>query len=634
MDTAYQDAATAIRQLQNRPPAEPFDDLKRRPKNFRVSPEYRKWEADLRHWQTQYAHLLRDGLQTLSESNIAGVSFYHDPISNACFERQADGSIIWNGHPADNAQPLDLPGPRQDTKNFQHANQDQSETAGKWKLWLRFDQYLMSAGLHPNQSDCPAQTRDRSYIDKPIQRQIEDRLDVLELQLIRNAAALLLPEPLRLLRRAAPGVKPNLRHYNLAALAADALQRTAVTNPGAAAWFIYRYGAPAGRNSDNPRPPVPSHPGEIVAFVKAEFETNGGLRWRMLAAQPARDVISQLDTHGPAKTAFIANALADAAIPKLPDPPAKPAKPPKPQAIQQSMFGIRPEPTPEPKPKPPPPKPTTRYQQPPLPFKIALLELCDRGHSIIARSQRRNNLGLTDNRRLTMPDDTQPLERALLRFCRLAIRRYGAEPPPRRGTNIELQRNYIGRMASIADFVHAEPEAAARCTTWNGLLKASQRWHGAAVVRAIAEAERIRKQEDAEAVTPWPSAIETHHGQIWHARALVTAVDLSRESVMLKHCVGSGGYANQCRNGRSRIFHLQPNGIADDDVAAQHRSATTLELGLDQNGWYIRQHKGYKNRKANLVEDQWAKELLDAWNKAIRQQESVEADEPQMAADC
>lgn len=632
MDISYEAAIAAIRDLQLHPPVEPFIDLKRRPNHFRVSPEYRQWEADLRYWQTQYAHLLREGLQTLSESNIASVSFYHDPISNACFERQADGSIIWNGHPAENALPLDLPGPRQNTENFRGENREQRQSSRQWHLRYLFDQYLTSAGLNPNQTDGSIQTRDKEYIGDPIWRDLERRLDELELRLIRNAAALLLPEPLRLLRRAAPGIKPNLRHYNLAALAADALQHTAITNPGAAAWFIYRYGDP-GDDTNNPRPPVPSHPGEIVAFVKREFESAGGLRWRMLAAQPARDIISQLDTHGPAKTAFIANALADAAIPKLPDPPSKPAKPPKPQAIQQTMFGIQPEPTPKPKPEPPPPKPMARYQQPPLPFKTALLELCDRGHSIISRSRRRNNLGLIDNRRLTMPDDTLPLERALLRFCRLAIRRYGAEPPPR-GANVEVQRNYIGRMANIADYVHAEPEAAARCTTWNGLLKASQRWHGEAAVRAIAEAERIRKQQDAEAVTPWPSAVATHHAQIWHARALVTAVDLSRESIMLKHCVGSGGYANQCRAGRSRIFHLQPNGIADDDVAAQHRSATTLELGLDQNGWYIRQHKGYQNRKANLVEDQWAKELLDAWNKAVRQQESVGADGQQMTADC
>ena len=189
-------------------------------------------------------------------------------------------------------------------------------------------------------------------------------------------------------------------------------------------------------------------------------------------------------------------------------------------------------------------------------------------------------------------------------------------------------------MADIADFVHAEPGAAARCTTCNGLVKASQRWHGAAVARAIAEAEPIRKQQDTEAVIPWPSAIDTHHTEIWHARALVTAVALSKESVMLTHCVGAGGYASQCRDGRSRIFHLQPNGIADDDIAAQHRHATTLELSLDQKGWYIRQHKGYKNRRANPVEDQWAKELLAVWNTAIRQQESVGTDGQQITADC
>ena len=629
-DTSYDAAADAIRDLQLHVPTEPFVNLKRRPNHFRVSAKYRKWEAELRDWQQRYAGLLRAGLQTLSDADTAGIRFYSEPIDTALFQRQSDGSIIWRQRPATDAQPLDLPGPRQDAMNFQDINREQWPDTRRWSFRYRFEQYLRSVGLHPDQSDGPVQTRDKYYIDQPIWRHIEDRLDRMELDLIRKAATLLLPEPLRLLRQAAPGISPNLRHYNLAALATESLRHTAITNPGAAAWFIYRYGDPATSDPDNPTPPVPSHPGEIVAFVKDQFEANGGLRWRMLAAQPARDIISQLHTYGPAKAAFIANALADAAIPRLPNPPAKPAKRPKPQAHQGTLFdtGL----PPKPEPKPPPPKPTARYQQPPGPLKTALLELCDRGPGIFIRSQRRRNLGL-DNRRPIQPADAQPLERALLRFCRLAIRRYGAEPPPR-GANVEVQRNYIGRMANIADYVHAEPEAAARCTTWNGLLKASQRWHGEAAVRAIAEAERIRKQQDADAVTPWPSAIATHHAPSWHTRALVTAVDLSRESVMLKHCVGSGGYANQCRAGRSRIFHLQPNGIANDDVAAQHRSATTLELSLDQNGWYIRQHKGYQNRKANLVEDQWAQELLDAWNKAVRQQESVGADGQQMTADC
>ena len=231
-----------------------------------------------------------------------------------------------------------MPGPRESVQNFQYANREQHLYGRGWRLAYRFGRYLKAAGLHPDQTSGPTQTGDKDFISQPIWRELEDRLDELEMRLIWNAVTLLLPEPLRLLRRAAPGIKPNLRHYNLATLAADALQRTAATNPGAAAWFIYRYGDPAGGDADNPRPPAPTHPGEIIAFVKAEFETNGGLRWRMLAAKPARHIISQLNGYGPAKTAFIANALADAAIPKLADPPAKPAKRPKPQVRQGTLF--------------------------------------------------------------------------------------------------------------------------------------------------------------------------------------------------------------------------------------------------------------------------------------------------------
>ena len=620
MNDSYETAATAIRQLQDHPPAEPFANRKRRPNNFRYMPEYRKWEADLRDWQERYACLLRSGLQTIYEPGTAGVSFYGDSITSACFAQQADGSIIWDGRPAADAHPLELPGLRQSTLRFQQANREQWRSPRKWDLRSRFGQYLRDAGLHPDQSIGPGKTRDHESFAGPIRTQISDNLENLELNLIRQASALLLLEPQRLLQQAAPGLKPNLRHYNLAAMATDALRHTATTNPGAAAWFICLYGDPDYGCGDGNPPTFPSHPGEIITFVRAQFEAAGGLRWRMLAAQPAKDVITQLQTHGVQQTALMANVLADAAIPKLDSPPAKPAKKPKPPARQGTLFDSPPPPTP---PAPTPPiRTAVRYRQPPLPLKTALLELCERGPGVINRARRRRNLGLSENRRHILPDDIQPLERALLRFCRLAIRQFGGEPPPQ-GNETHAQRSYVSRLANIADFVHADPESAARCTTWNGLVKASNRWHRDAVIRAIAEAERRTQEDEAMAKTPWPSVIDRHQATGWHARALVTAVELSLESIVLNHCVGGGFYATLCREGRCGIFRVQPDGIADDDINGQRQFATTLEIGKDQSGWYVRQHKGYRNRRVSSEEDARAQELLAAWKRAIQQPEAT-----------
>ena len=612
MSLTYDQAVNAITELQRNQPAEPFANLKRRPRHFRYSLEFRQWQTDLRNWQTQYAGLLRQGLQAITEPNAAGVSFYQDEITSARFERQPNGAIIRDCRSAENAHPLALPGPRQNPRNLQEYCRDLWLYGQQWNLAMKFRQYLTENGLHPNQSNGATITRDNAHIADPIMAEIADRVAQLELHLIRRAAALLLPEPVSLLRRTAPRIKPNLRHYNLAALASETLRQTAQTNPGAAAWFVFRYGEPGGRDTDKPLPDVPAHPGAIIAAVRAQFEAHGGQRWRMLAAQPARDIITQLASHSPSQTAFMADALADAAIPRLADPPAQARKQAKPQARQGTLFDSFP-------PVPEPPAPA-RYQQPPLALKTALIALCDRGAAGIVHNDRaRRRLGLDAQRQRIQLADAGPLDHALLRFCRLAIRHYGTMPTPQ-GGHTAAQRTYITRMASVADFVHGQPETAGRCTTWNGLVKGSERWHRDENLRAIAEAEQRTAEADAKAQTPWQSAIETHQADGWHAHALLTAVDLSRETAVLKHCVGRGYYANQCRAGRSRIFRIEPDGIDPDDVSSQRQCATTLELGKDNAGWFIRQHQGYLNRKVTPLEATRANELLAVWNRTVRQQ--------------
>ena len=120
------------------------------------------------------------------------------------------------------------------------------------------------------------------------------------------------------------------------------------------------------------------------------------------------------------------------------------------------------------------------------------------------------------------------------------------------------------------------------------------------------------------AKTPWPTVIDRHQANGWHARALVTAVELPRESIVLNHCVGGGFYATLCREGRCGIFRVQPDNIADDDINGQRQYATTLEIGRDQGGWYVRQHKGFRNRRVSPEEDARAQELPAAAAKYHR----------------
>ena len=218
------------------------------------------------------------------------------------------------------------------------------------------------------------------------------------------------------------------------------------------------------------------------------------------------------------------------------------------------------------------------------------------------------------------------METAYQNLAKLAFRQL-ADCPDRAENNKHNREYFTGLLTDPVDFAVVDPERAARCTTWSGLQKASQVWHRDAVRRAMIEqaqaaqrnSEAAQRRETAMTES-WQSAISHHQADGWHARALLSYRELNAEAATLKHCVGSAAYAVQCLGGQSRIFRLQPDGIADDDHSAQRRWATTLELARTGNRWDIRQHRGYLNRAATDAEQQRAKELLQCWRQAVRNQ--------------
>ena len=71
-------------------------------------------------------------------------------------------------------------------------------------------------------------------------------------------------------------------------------------------------------------------------------------------------------------------------------------------------------------------------------------------------------------------------------------------------------------------------------------------------------------------------------------------------------------YQEECRNGASRIFHLQPAGVTIYDPEAQKRYGSTVQLMNAPQGWYVSQHLGYRNREPDATETRWADQLLAA----------------------
>ena len=178
----------------------------------------------------------------------------------------------------------------------------------------------------------------------------------------------------------------------------------------------------------------------------------------------------------------------------------------------------------------------------------------------------------------------------------------------------------ITEFNDAADYAANEPEAAARANSWNGLVKASRRWHNVNALRIMKEElEKTLARQGIDPDERWETPLaEAALSGGFQARLLGSPLELMQEALSMAHCGGTPDYILRCRHGQARLYRLE------QPEASKPEDATTLELARAEDGeWYTRQHRGYRNRQPTAAESLAAEELLSEWRKACRAQTST-----------
>ena len=601
--SACHNALPQIRHIIANPPAEPFRDLPRRPNGYRRTPEYGQWQAETDAWHTTIADRFHNGLDLLVAPNAVCVTFYGQPLEQTRLTRLANGTIRWAGpalagprpplQPGEQlpdywSPPLELPGPRQNIAKFLEQNSRHGDHYVRWDLDERILQHAQHHDIMP---------------PNDAWRQLRDPIRQLAIRWISAARELIDPAPLALIRQAAGHpTGHNLFLHNLAATAGELIAGLSATNPGAVAWWLH-HTTPGHTEREDwrrrltwqthhpetkppPLPAAPRHPGEIITAVRERLAEHPDANWRMLTAQPAKDTTIQLRRHGPEGAALMTRLLADAALPRTKQPTNG----------QQAL----PEPT------------TTGYRQPPLPLKIAILDLL-----------RQPPAGQQPYRPDHTPVDALPpqqvdsFNQAIRRLSVLTIRQFGADHRHRQ-YNQNNVRHYYRLLCYMGDYAYHHPAAALRCRTWNGLAKASAKWHRDTGIRRAYQDLEQQAEQASIGDECWDAHLSVHRTTEFTAYLLKTPLELLHESQALDHCVHTSRYRELCRSGAGRIFHLQPPGVTPYDPEGQKRYGTTVQLENSPQGWHDSQHQGYRNRAPHETENQWASQLLAAWLNALR----------------
>ena len=628
-EQSIEQAITRLREILAEEPPEP-ESSRIRPQDRHYNREYYQWQKEVQEWENRIGDWQKAGLEAISGpgANAVHVEFYGEAVPATEIVLRTDGSVAfrpWSDDPDDPppygwTPPLELPKPGQSLEKFQQKNAKRNDYHSQWGLRHHAGSLLRERLMQDNnlsgkhltlattfgESAAPAETE---WI-----RLTQDMLDTKALP--------------RLKRWTGQDIRFNLQNYNLAMLTNGTLSELARTNPGALAWWMIRreaYNDIAQRrqstytNPSGPKPPwsaIPHHPSEVISPVRDEFQEAGGTRWKALASQPAAHVVEILKKEGPQSAAWIATALDQADLPERKPKPAPLKKRKKAEARQRMLQ--------EPDtPAPGVPEPAGKLrQQPPVHIKLLMARLAKRtrapGHDLDIR--RKHLVGLPPKMPPWPENDPEKVAAAMTKMAALAFRAYagaGTAGSPEKGVK-ELQPAFN----EIADYVFAEPEAAARATTWRGLRKAADDWHGEASLRLQRlQLEDVIARAGSEFNQEWDAPLEEWASSTgFTARLLKNPTDLLKEAELLLHCVGNIAYANLCRDGASRIFHLEPLGLPQDgpDFQGQQRAkATTVELTHDgQQRWEVNQHTGYQNRRPTPQETQWAQELLGRWKQA------------------
>ena len=156
--------------------------------------------------------------------------------------------------------------------------------------------------------------------------------------------------------------------------------------------------------------------------------------------------------------------------------------------------------------------------------------------------------------------------------------------------------DHAAELIEIRDYCRANRPTA---TTFNGLVKASHKWH-----RDIQEIQR-REGLERRKFLQWDSAIDsiTLENGIT-ATALTDTIMLGLESRLQNHCVFQ--YDEYCAKGRTRIFHLS--------------TGATAQLLLQQHGqWTAGQVRRNRNHPALEAEKEATAELAIRYTEAAQQ---------------
>lgn len=332
----YQQAISEFREILKTQPPEPYAGRKRRPNGYRNQPEYRQWQQDRQKWAGKLLDWHRDGIDVYGDALEAKVTLYGETVTGTAYRKQPAGWILYEADQPLYERPerceewapkVRMPGARESLALvFEH---DHKKSLQWWDLKRRIQ----------NMTD---RQEIRVYSEFMLNNKNEDGLREYdkELEVICGQARTRWAEAVRILLdpgavtrlRKWTGQKAehNLLNHNLAVAGAGPLSEAAKTNPGALAWWMRdieeRSERWHSREEKPPPPPIPKHPGEIIARVKTEYAAAGGKRWKALASQPASHVAAMLERHGRKATAWLTEAISEA-MPPEPAPPPAPAPP-------------------------------------------------------------------------------------------------------------------------------------------------------------------------------------------------------------------------------------------------------------------------------------------------------------------
>ena len=173
------------------------------------------------------------------------------------------------------------------------------------------------------------------------------------------------------------------------------------------------------------------------------------------------------------------------------------------------------------------------------------------------------------------------------------------------------------QVSDVADYIRSisRQDRRTASTTWNGLLKASERWHR----EQQAELARFRRENLAKRrggrMLTWDSLLGEHEAMGFTVVPLTGELQLIEESETMLHCVAD--YAPQCVSGLSRLFSIRKNGCT--------QATAQIERGRepDSHTWRAAQTRGYRNRPAGGELLQVTRMIAERYGEACRQAEGA-----------